>query len=74
MNENQYEYLLGKNKKEIAKELGNEFNYYQSDIWTYVLDLGWFGMKKILVIGFKDNKVFGTKIKKIYGNKLPSRL
>lgn len=74
MNENQYENLLGKSKTEIVKELGNEFNYYQSDLWTYVLNLGWFGMRKILIIGFQDDKVNKIKIKKIYGNKLPSKL
>ena len=34
---NQYHYLKGKNKEQILEELGHQFNYCPSDIWSYVL-------------------------------------
>ena len=32
-----YSYLIGKDKKSIIEDLGLEFNYYHSEIWSYYL-------------------------------------
>ena len=59
--------LLGKDKKEILSELGQEFNFYPSEVWTYVLHTNWFGRKTALLLFFEDEVVKGIKIKKYYG-------
>lgn len=63
----QYKYLLGKDKNEISKELGHEFNFYPADIWTFILKINWIGRKKILVLYFNDEKVVKIEILKAYG-------
>ncbi|MBB6371695.1 hypothetical protein [Chryseobacterium shigense] len=63
----QYNYLLYQNKEEIMKLLGQEFNFYPSDNWTYTLETGTFGKKTILFLFFENDKVSKIEIKKIYG-------
>ncbi len=62
-----YHYLLGKDRKQVMDELGDEFNFYPSEVWKYILDRNWLGGKTILILYFKDNKVVELKIKKYYG-------
>lgn len=32
-----YNYLIGMTKKEVLKELGDEFNYYPNQLWYYTV-------------------------------------
>lgn len=61
-----YNHLIGKDKKEITEELGSDFNYYHSEIWTYHIKTNWLGKKAYLLLVFKDEKVHNIKIKKTY--------
>jgi hypothetical protein len=63
-----YQYLIGKSKDQIVKEMEEEFNFYPSDIWTYILATTWFGRKKVLIIFFNDEDiVIKVFIKNVYG-------
>lgn len=66
MTELNYQHLHGKEKKEVLKELGDEFNYYSSDIWNYTLKTSFFGKKTILVLYFTDEKVIKWDITRCY--------
>jgi len=57
----QYQHLIGKTKNNVLNELGDECNFYQSSVWTYILKKEWFGRKKVLIINFDDNKVSHIK-------------
>lgn len=74
MKEKEYHYLLEKSKVQIIEELGQEFNLYQSDIWSYLLGIGWFGRRKILMMEFKQNKVIKIKVKNVYSKRIPTGL
>lgn len=63
----EYQYLLNKTKKEVKQDLGQDFNFYPSDIWWYHLKTSWLGRKTFLFIHFKDEQVFKITIKKCYG-------
>ena len=61
-----YSYLIGKDKKSIIEDLGLEFNYFHSEIWTYHIKTNWFGKKFHLLIFFKNEIVHKVQIKKTY--------
>lgn len=63
----QYQQLIGKDKKEIIKQLGQDANYYPSDCWFYILNKTWWGRIKVLILYFKDEKLERVKIKNCYG-------
>jgi hypothetical protein len=67
MEKQSYQHLLGKSKNQIKKEMEEEFNFFPSDVWTYILDTSWFGRKRVLVILFSNDAVKKVFIKKIYG-------
>ncbi len=52
-----YNHLIGKSKKEILDEMGNQFNHYPASTWTYQIKIDWLGRKKILVLYFDDHSV-----------------
>ena len=52
MKTSDYQYLIGKEKKEIIEELGAQFNYYHSEIWTYHIKTNWLGKKTLPVCYF----------------------
>ncbi|WP_106915867.1 hypothetical protein [Chryseobacterium aurantiacum] len=66
MKELNYQYLLGKKKKEILQELGDELNYHSSDVWSYILKTSLFGKKTILHLYFEDGMVVKWDIIKTY--------
>ncbi|WP_053073309.1 hypothetical protein [Chryseobacterium sp. FH2] len=57
MNKENFNHLIGKTRREIKNELGDEFNYFKNPIWTYELGRTWLGKKIILSLTFKDGKV-----------------
>jgi hypothetical protein len=61
-----YSYLIGKDKQNVIIELGSEFNYFHSEIWTYHIKTNWFGKKFHLLIFFKNEIVHKVQIKKTY--------
>jgi len=64
---NDFQHLLGKDKSEVLEELGQEFNFYPSEIWTYILHTNFFGRKTLLLLFFENDVVKIIKIKKHYG-------
>jgi hypothetical protein len=69
----QYDYLLNQDKVQILQLLGQEFNFYPSNIWTYVLKTRSFWRRTVMFIFFENEKVFKIEIKVIYG-KISTRL
>ncbi|MDN4013433.1 hypothetical protein QX233_13230 [Chryseobacterium gambrini] len=67
MKNNDYKHLLGKDKIQLIKDFGQEFNYYPANVWTYIIKTGWLGSKYVLIIFFKDNIVSKIKLKTFYG-------
>ncbi|MCF2218779.1 hypothetical protein H9Q08_05635 [Chryseobacterium sp. PS-8] len=61
--EKDYQNLIGKSKKEILAELGDEFNFYPSTIWSYHLRKKWYFRKNILFLFFEDNILVKVLIK-----------
>ncbi|MET3036813.1 hypothetical protein ABXT08_11955 [Chryseobacterium sp. NRRL B-14859] len=57
MKKENFNHLIGKNRHEIKKELGDGFNFFMDDNWTYELGRTWIGRKIILSIIFKEGKV-----------------
>ena len=66
MKTSDYSYLIGKDKQNVIIELGSEFNYFHSEIWTYHIKTNWFGKKFYLLIFFKNEIVHKVQIKKTY--------
>lgn len=57
-----YDHLLGKTKAIILQEMGNQYNHYPMDTWTYRIKTNWIGRKKILMLYFENNIVVRTSI------------
>ncbi len=68
MAQHRFTHLIGKDKKQILVDFGQEFNYYPSDQWTYELKKNWLGKRKFLILVFKNDTVVSSKIKTQYGN------
>ncbi|WP_292009816.1 hypothetical protein [Chryseobacterium sp.] len=58
-----YEYLIGKSKNEVLKELGDEFNFFPDEIWTYRLKTRWWKKDRTLFLFFQRNTVNKIEIK-----------
>lgn len=66
-----YKELIGMTKNEVLFELGDQLNFFQSDVWTYEIEgRNWWGMKVILFIFFEDEIVSYVKIKRTFNNHL----
>lgn len=61
---NTYNHLVGKTKKEVLEELGYEFNFYPSEVWSYILHTSWYGRKTVLLLFFDNENVKKIDIKK----------
>lgn len=57
-----YDDLIDKTREEVKKEMGDGFNYYQNEIWTYNLKKDWLGRWQIIYLHFQDNKVSRVRI------------
>lgn len=44
--------FIGLSKKEILIRLGEGFNFYPDNQWSYILKKYWYGRKKVLYIEF----------------------
>lgn len=64
INHRQY---IGKSKKSIIEELGQEFNYFHFPVWTFVINKYWWGQKKVLFLYFEEEIVVKTKLICTYG-------
>ncbi len=67
MTKHQYSSFIGKTKTEIMEELGHDFNYYPSNIWTYEISKNWLGKRKFLLITFENEIAKNIKIQSCYG-------
>ena len=59
--------LTGKSKKDIFDELGDGFNFFPDNIWSYELKKNWYGSKLVLFIFFEDGVVKSHVEKKVFG-------
>ena len=71
MIKNDFQHLLGKSKAELLEELGQDFNYYPSEIWTYTLHTNFFGRKILLLLFFENDVVKIIKSKNIMVKSIP---
>lgn len=55
-----YDHLIGKTKKEVIHEIGEEFNFYHAHLWTYSINRKWFYKNTILYIYFDGEIVIHT--------------
>lgn len=62
-----YDFLLNKSKAQVLKLMGEEFNFYPSNSWTYILETGRFYRKTVMFIFFENENVSTIKIIKMYG-------
>lgn len=67
MEKEKFNYLIGKTRNQIKKEIGDGFNYFENEIWTYELGKTWFGRKTILSITFKEEKASTLHLYKTFG-------
>lgn len=67
MKKENFNHLIGKSRHEIKKELGDGFNFFSDDTWTYELERTWIGRKTILSIIFKEGKVARVHLYKTFG-------
>lgn len=67
MKKENFNHLLGKSRNEIKQELGDGFNYFNNEVWTYEVGKTWFFRKIILSLIFKDEKVSEIKLTKVFG-------
>ncbi|WP_034706559.1 hypothetical protein [Chryseobacterium luteum] len=67
MIKNKLQYLAGKSKEEILAEMGQDFNYYPAEVWTYILHINWLGRKTVLYLFFENDTAKEFIIKKHYG-------
>ncbi|OBS11206.1 hypothetical protein ATE49_16655 [Elizabethkingia miricola] len=59
-NATEYNYLLGKSKRDVLSYLGEGFNFYPDNTWIYDIDKTWWGRCTSLLLKFD-----GFKVKKI---------
>ncbi|SIT03347.1 hypothetical protein [Chryseobacterium gambrini] len=57
-----YKYLIGKTKQEVISILGQEFNFFPADHWSYELYTTWWGKQAILYLYFQKDLVVDLKI------------
>ncbi|UKB85809.1 hypothetical protein LF887_09365 [Chryseobacterium sp. MEBOG06] len=57
MKEEDFTHLMGKTRQEVKKELGDGFNFFTDETWTYELSRTWLGRNTILSLDFKDDQV-----------------
>ncbi|GAE65770.1 hypothetical protein CIN01S_12_01420 [Chryseobacterium indologenes NBRC 14944] len=66
MKKENFAYLIGMSRHEIKKELGDGFNFFTHDTWTYQVGKTWIGRKIILSIDFKNGKVVAVDLYKTF--------
>ncbi|PWN71147.1 hypothetical protein C1631_000545 [Chryseobacterium phosphatilyticum] len=66
MKKEDFNHLMGKTRHEITEELGDGFNFFTNDTWTYQVGNTWIGRKIILSIDFKEGKVAAVDLYKTF--------
>ncbi|MDR2230134.1 MAG: hypothetical protein LBE39_11765 [Flavobacteriaceae bacterium] len=66
MSRQNYGALRGMNKKNILNTLGEGFNFYPRDIWTYDIQKTWWGKKTVVLLIFREEVVETVEIKHYY--------
>lgn len=67
MKKEDFSHLLGKTRNEIKKEMGDGFNYFNNQIWTYEVGTAWWRRKIVLSLIFKEENVSEIKLDKVFG-------
>lgn len=67
MKKENFNHLLGKTRNEIKQEIGDGFNYFNNEVWTYEVGKTWWGRKIILSLTFKNENVSELKLSKVFG-------
>jgi hypothetical protein len=62
MKKENFNHLVGKTRGEVKTELGDGFNYFTNQIWTYEIGKTWIGKRIILSVTFKDGKVSSVEV------------
>ncbi|CAI8881012.1 hypothetical protein [Chryseobacterium sp. IT-36CA2] len=68
MNKDNFNYLIGKTRHEVKAEMGDGFNFFKHNIWTYHVGQTWLGKKVILSVLFNGNKAVSITLHKTFKN------
>ena len=61
-----YKNLLGKTKNDILDKFGDEFNYYRSSTWTYIIEQKWYRSKTLYLFFDEKDIVYKVDVKNQY--------
>ncbi|EJL69605.1 hypothetical protein [Chryseobacterium populi] len=61
-----FSHLLGSTRIVIKHEMGDGFNYFTNDIWTYELGKTWTGRRIILSVTFENGIAAEVKVFKSF--------
>lgn len=64
-------HLIGLSKEEVLKELGDDFNFFPNNRWTYFLKRNFWQQNVILILFFEDNVVVKIEHLKTYKKNCP---
>lgn len=68
MNKDNFNYLIGKTRHEVKAEMGDGFNFFKDDTWTYQVGKTWLGKKVILSVVFSNNKAVNVNLYTTFKN------
>lgn len=66
MNKDNFNYLIGKTRHEVKAEMGDGFNFFKHNVWTYQVGKTWLGKKIILSVLFIENEVVNITLRKTF--------
>ncbi|SEH31938.1 hypothetical protein [Chryseobacterium culicis] len=66
MNKDNFNYLIGKTRHEVKAEMGDGFNFFKDNVWTYQVGETWLGKKVILSVLFVDNHAANITLHKTF--------
>jgi len=66
MNKDDFNYLIGKTRHEVKAEMGDGFNFFKHNVWTYQVGKTWLGKKIILSVLFIENEVVNITLRKTF--------
>lgn len=64
-----YEKFIGLCKKDVKELLGQNFNFYPANVWSYTIKKNFWGRKTVLILYFVDDIVDDFKVLRTFSPK-----